>query len=398
MSKGRRIIHKSFAGVSLGFILLAAYAAPCRTLAATANNTAAKREAASSQFSRAQEMRSALNEKAPEKRTLADYKRVVTTYERVHLITPHAAEVPDSLVAVGELNTEMGDRFGRSYYQAAADAYQFLIREYPASKYVPDAMLRMGQLEKDQLGDLAGATKTFQDFQKKFPHSPHKREVQEALAELALMRNAETGKLDARGFQPTPEPKTAAPAAAPSRVETLQQVVRTSPDASGGEPASSGAIPCIEHIRSTVTPDGAEVVIELEDSVQYVSGRIMNPDRIYFDLHAARLSPALARNKIRVTGDLLTNVRVAQNQDGVVRVVLDVSGVKDYAATLMHKPPRLVIELYGSNGAHAPLQTAKAASPAPVTKKPAEDGPAVPVTTETVSLSDPAPVAASKPA
>src|SRR5262249_39431251 len=160
MSTGRKVIHKRFAGVSLGFILMAAWLLPCPVIGA-ASNTAAKREAASSQFARAQEMRAALNEKAQEKRTLADYKRVVVTYERVHLITPHAIEVPDSLVAVGELNTEMGDRFGRSYYQAAADAYQFLIREYPTSKSVPDIMLRLGQLQKDQLGDLAGATKTY---------------------------------------------------------------------------------------------------------------------------------------------------------------------------------------------------------------------------------------------
>jgi len=32
-----------------------------------------------------------------------------------------------------------------------------------------------------------------------------------------------------------------------------------------------------------------------------------------------------------VSGDLLTQVRVAQNQGGVVRVVLDVNGVRDYA-------------------------------------------------------------------
>src|SRR5262249_27669670 len=192
--------------------------------------TAAKREAASSQFARAQEMRAALNEKAQEKRTLADYKRVVVTYERVHLITPHAIEVPDSLVAVGELNTEMGDRFGRSYYQAAADAYQFLIREYPTSKSVPDIMLRLGQLQKDQLGDLAGATKTYQDFQKKYPRAAQKREVQEALAELALMRNAETGKLDAKAAPPLRSTSAPGGASAPNRAENVQPVTRVSDD------------------------------------------------------------------------------------------------------------------------------------------------------------------------
>jgi N-acetylmuramoyl-L-alanine amidase len=364
MTQGRKIFHKGFAGVSLGFMLLSASLIPCPVRAASAsNNTAAKREAASSQFARAQEMRDALNEKSPEKRTLADYKRVVSTYQRVYLITPHAVEVPDSLLAVAELNTEMGDRFGRSYYQAAADSYQFLMREYPSSKYVPDAMLRMGQLQKDQLGDPAGATKTFQDFQKKYPHSTHKREVQEALAELALMKSAETGKLDARNTSPGPAPTANAPVIA-AREESSQPVARAAGGTSGGEAARSGQIPRIEHIRSALTPDGTEVVIELEDSVQYVSGRITNPDRIYFDLHAARLAPGLTRNKIKVSGDLLSQVRVAQNQDGVVRVVLDVNGVKDYAASLMHKPSRLVIELYGATGT-VPVQTAKVTDVSP---------------------------------
>ena len=48
----------------------------------------------------------------------------------------------------------------------------------------------------------------------------------------------------------------------------------------------------------------------------------------------------------RSAAELLTKVRVAQNQAGVVRVVLDVNGVQDYAASLVKKPTRLVIELY----------------------------------------------------
>jgi N-acetylmuramoyl-L-alanine amidase len=379
MRKGREIFHKSFAGVSLGIALLAACVMPCPVSAAN-TNTPAKREAASAQFARAQEMRAALNEKAPEKRTLADYKRVVTTYQRVYLITPHAMEVADATVAVGELNTEMGDRFGRSYYQAAAEAYQFLIREYPTSKFAPDAMLRMAQLQKDQLGDPAAATKTYQDFQKKYPRSAHKREVQEALAELALLRNAETGQLDAKTAQSASAPKSA-------KEETLQPVARGAGNTSGGEKSKSVAVPSVQHVRCTLTPDGTEVVIDLEDEVQYVSGRIANPDRIYFDLHAARLSPALARSKIRVSGDLLTQVRVAQNQGGV-RVVLDVNGVRDYAATLMHKPSRLVIELYGTSGARsAPVQSAKATQP--VAKNPSNDAAEKPSDAETIAANAP---------
>src|SRR5215471_5289280 len=93
-----------------------------------------KRQSASAQFARAEEQRAALNAKSNDKRTLADYKQVVTSYRRVALITPHAQEVPDSLLATAELYTEMGDRFGRSYYQSAVDSYEFLVREYPSHK------------------------------------------------------------------------------------------------------------------------------------------------------------------------------------------------------------------------------------------------------------------------
>jgi N-acetylmuramoyl-L-alanine amidase len=169
--------------------------------------------------------------------------------------------------------------------------------------------------------------------------------------------------LDAKTAQPASSP--AAQTARAPKEENLQPVARGAGNTSGGEKPKSVGVPSVQHIRCTLTPDGTEVVIDLEDAVQYVSGRIANPDRIYFDLHAARLSPALLRSKIRVSGELLSQVRVAQNQGGVVRVVLDVNGVRDYAASLMHKPSRLVIELYGTGGArNAPVQSAKAIPPA----------------------------------
>src|SRR5262245_2888510 len=58
-----------------------------------------RRQAASGQFSRAEDQRAALNAKSPHKRTLEDYKLVVNTYRRAELITPHANEVPDALTA-----------------------------------------------------------------------------------------------------------------------------------------------------------------------------------------------------------------------------------------------------------------------------------------------------------
>ena len=268
---------------------------------------------------------------------------MVASYRRVYLITPRAAEVPDALLAVAELFSEMGDRFGRNYYQSAVDAYEFLVHEYPASKYSQDALLRIGKLQREQLGDAAQAKKTYEDFLKKYPHSKRKLEAQEALAELALLQNSEK-----------PAPAGNAPSTAK----------KEEPDAAeGGEVApartSANGVPRVRRIRASLNGEATRVTIDLEDTVQYSSAHIANPERIFFDLHTARLSPEVAQGNVEVEGKLLSAVRVAQNQVGVVRVVLYVKGVKDYTASLLNDPPRLVIDLYPESRRDTAVQTAK---------------------------------------
>ena len=366
MIAGRKNLHRSFARVSPVFVALGAAllcALSCVVAAegsGTVGNTTVKRQAASAQYIRAEDQRGALNSKAANKRTLAEYKQVVSSYRRVYLITPHAPEVPDALLAVAELYIEMGDRFGRSYYQSAVDSYRFLMHEYPTSKYGQDAMLRIAQLEKDQLGDAALASKTFGEFLKKYPHSPKRRDAQEALAELALLQNNDN---------PVP-PKNAAAEAAPAGKTNDTAVASRTMVADAGAASAGGTAskPHVRRISTNATAESTRVTIDLDDSVKYSSARIRNPDRIFFDLQAAKLTPESARASIHVEGDLLTAVRVAQNHAGVVRVVLDVNGVKDYTATLMSNPPELVIDLYRDEALRA--GRAKGAS-APPTVDPA---------------------------
>ncbi len=357
MFPGEKNLHRSFASVSPLFVALGLALCVPPTSAARAHAessgtaTTVKRQAATTQFARAEEQREQLNSKPSEKRTLSDYKQVVSSYRRVALITPRAPQVPDSLLAVAEVYTEMGDRFGRSYYQSAADSYQFLVREYPKSKFCQDAILRIAKLQRDRLGDAELAKKTYEDFLKRYPRSPRKREAQESLAELALLQNSEASS----------SALTAAANSAPS--EPAERDARpNAPVHSGGKSvarADSRQVPRVRRIRAAANGEATRVTIDLEDSVQYASGRIANPDRIFFDLHAAKLTPEVARENIRLDGGLLTAVRVAQNHQGVVRVVLDVDGVKEYTASLTNNPTQLLIDLYGNSGT-ATVRTAKA--------------------------------------
>jgi N-acetylmuramoyl-L-alanine amidase len=346
MAAGKKNFHNLFACLSplfvcLGLTILASTLLPSGVKAAA--TATIKRQAAGAQFAKAEEQRAALNSKPADKRSLAEYKQTASSYRRVYLITPHAIEVPDALLAVAELYSEMGDRFGRSYYQSAVDSYQFLAREYPTSKYCQDAMLRAAKLQKDQLGDSAQATKSYEEFLKKFPRSQRRREAQEALAELALLKNSEQPAQTTRAAQAmAPRDNQDQEPAAPAPVHTA---------AKGGQPSDSDVIPRIRRISASAMPDATRVTIDIEDSVQYASSRISNPDRIFFDLHAAKLTPEVARGNVHVNGELLSAVRVAQNQAGVVRIVLDVNGVKDYSASLLNNPTRLVIDLYGDSHA-----------------------------------------------
>src|SRR6266850_1454052 len=354
MFLGEKNLHRSFASVSPVFVALGlALSVVPSPLAAESRDPSrvVKRQAATTQFARAEEQREELNSKPSEKRTLSDYKQVVSSYRRVALITPRAPQVPDSLLAVAEVYTEMGDRFGRSYYQSAVDSYQFLVREYPASRYSQDAILRIAKLQRDRLGDTALAKKTLEDFLKRYPRSPRKREVLESLAELALLQNSEASS----------SAMTAAANSAPAELDDVNARANA-PVHSGGksvERADSRQVPRLRRIRAAANGEATRVTIDLEDSVHYTSGRIANPERIFFDLHAARLTPEVARTNIHVEGGLLTAVRVAQNHQGVVRVVLDVDGVKDYTASLTNNPTQLLIDLYGNSGMPA-VRTAKA--------------------------------------
>jgi N-acetylmuramoyl-L-alanine amidase len=348
MFAGTKILLRILSLVSLGLVLTSSLIAPPANAGRSAAEPAAsvKRQSASAQFARAEEQRAALNAKPSERRTLADYKQVVMSYRRVSLITPRAPEVPDSLLAAAELYTEMGDRFGRSYYQSAVDSYEFLVREYPAHKYCQEALLRIAKLQRDQLAETAQAQRTYEEFLKRFPRSPKKREVEEALAELALLQNS----------QETSAAKSVA----------LEEARPSVPVHAGGKSVASshgGEIPRVRRIRTSLNGDATRITIDLDNTVEFTSGRIANPDRIFFDLHAAQLTPEVARSSIHVEGGLLSAVRVAQNHSGVVRVALDVNGVKDYTALLTSNPTQLVIDLYGNSFGMEPVRTASAKRP-----------------------------------
>ncbi|HWO32663.1 MAG TPA: N-acetylmuramoyl-L-alanine amidase, partial [Candidatus Acidoferrum sp.] len=121
-------------------------------------------------------------------------------------------------------------------------------------------------------------------------------------------------------------------------------------------------MPSVTAIQAFSTGNDAQVVVALEEAVQYESARLASPDRIYFDLHKAKLGPSIEQKIVPNDDGLLKWVRVAQNSDDVVRLVLDAEGAKDFSAKLLSDPYRLVIDVRAQSptpGGHGQLSLAR---------------------------------------
>src|ERR1700688_1327331 len=124
-------------------------------------NNSSRRDAAKAQFERAEKAREALEARPESTRTLKDYTGLVIEYQRVYLITSHAENVPASLNEVAELFRTMGDLFDAKYYQRSIDSYEFLVKQYPTSKFREDALLSIAHIQQDDLHDSAAAQKSY---------------------------------------------------------------------------------------------------------------------------------------------------------------------------------------------------------------------------------------------
>jgi len=96
------------------------------------------------------------------------------------------------------------------------------------------------------------------------------------------------------------------------------------------------------------------IVIDLEDQVQYEAHRLIEPERIYFDLLDTSLALGLNGKVIDVGDGLIGRVRVAQPTDDITRVVLDTKPGSSFSVSLEQNPYRLVIEVRGSEGKAQP--------------------------------------------
>jgi N-acetylmuramoyl-L-alanine amidase len=328
-------------------------------------------------FTKAERMREALNGRPAQERSRRDYQRVMEAYRRVYFGSPTSSKADASVLAVAELQVEMGRRFDDNrILQSAVKQYEFLRREYPGSKYRFDALFTVGEIYKDDLGDPDEAQTAFKEFLRRYPRSRLADDARQAIAELnqdaADFENRQAAKREAEKYQRAAD-LPGKPLKLPPAADWKNDVQRgdagttdathTHDDADAGTDSGpspdDGTLPRVTGIRHWSTPDYTRVAIDLEQDVEFDSQRISHPDRIFFDLHGTKLASTLVGKSFEVDDGFLRKIRVAQFKPGKTRVVLEVDDLSAYDAFLLSNPSRLIIDIHGKD---SPKGAAKSAA------------------------------------
>jgi N-acetylmuramoyl-L-alanine amidase len=134
----------------------------------------------------------------------------------------------------------------------------------------------------------------------------------------------------------------------------------------------------VTSVRFWSLGDTTRVAIQTNGDFRYKLSRLRDPDRLFFDLLGVRPADGGGKMHAIPVGDgILKQIRVAENQPGTTRVVLDLDCDFEYKASQLTSPERLVVELRrmgaGPASAAAPSTTklerlAETAAPPPAAR------------------------------
>jgi N-acetylmuramoyl-L-alanine amidase len=127
----------------------------------------------------------------------------------------------------------------------------------------------------------------------------------------------------------------------------------------------------VSAVRFWSLGDMTRVAIDVSEGFKFHSERLTNPDRLFFDIQGAR--PEMGLHTITVGDGVLKQIRIAETQPGVTRVVLDLEQRVEFTASQLSSPDRLMIELRVKD------------KPAPVERKVTDAGPALPAAPPSVT-------------
>ena len=265
----------------------------------------------------------------------AEWEKVALSFQRVVARYPQSAYCDDALLTQGDVYRNMAVRFkSPRYEEQAVESYRFLVAEYPSSRHAEAALYAVFEMASTS-GDRQRIAAAGRAYLAAFPRSGRAKSVKAQVGRRMPVQEASL---------PQPPPPG------------LAQVF---------------------NLRFWSGESSTRVVIDVEKPVPLKHDRIQNPDRLWIDLEGTRLHPNLTDRSFPVGDGLLEQVRIGQNRDRVVRIVLDFKAVKDHQVFYLENPTRLVVDVnaparprMASSDSSAVTGSATSAGTTPVTTPP----------------------------
>ncbi len=308
-------------------------------------------------WEQAQRARAGLEAQAESLRTRVAYTRVLDLFRAIYHDNPRDPHAAEAVYSVAELLAEQGrDLEDAGSVRAAVGQYEFLRTQYPASPLGPPALLTEGRIEADDLRDAVVARAKWNQLLREAPRSEAARQARVELAGVKTPASAgvhpthaeESGINGAPGLLAGPKDVRTGSVPPAHHDEGATEAPGTLAGAKSAAAVRKGPLAQVTGIRHWSTATYTRVAIDLGDEVTFEAARVPGPDRLFFDLHGAKLDSALVGKTFDVTDDgFLKRIRAAQAGGDVTRVVLDVSDVSEYSAFLLPNPYRLIIDIHG---------------------------------------------------
>ncbi len=113
------------------------------------------------------------------------------------------------------------------------------------------------------------------------------------------------------------------------------------------------------------------IAIQSTGAVEFKYDRLENPDRLFFDLLDTRPETVARRiQTIPVADRFVKQIRIAETQHDVTRIVLDLQRASDFVTSRLANPDRLMIELRDPARGGTPSETDDGAGPQVFTPPP----------------------------
>jgi N-acetylmuramoyl-L-alanine amidase len=257
----------------------------------------------------------------------SQYLSCIKQYRLVYLKDPHFNGSDDAIYASGLLYEEMGNRFNESdYFRKAVTLFKFLVSDYSTSSFCSDALLHLANLYSAQLVDNNAAQQSYQLLRTRYPNS-------KAALSAANSINA-----------------TPAPSLQPAESQANSDKVKAKSASPVGSPAKSSLI---QGIRYWTANEYTRVIIDMDAETHYNKAQLSNPDRVYFDISNANLSPDLLGKTFEIGDEFVKRVRLAKNRADIVRVVLDLEAIKNYSVSELKNPFRIVVDIHSIRSVQA---------------------------------------------